>query len=132
MDPLAKLILNGLKCPVCHGQIDLLSSIIMKAFNYGCVYDPWHYHLWFDQYRPVLNIDYEQVIVYEGRHKYRIHQNNNKDTTDIFVYDVDQEGNLVDEAEPPKTFAYDKKLFDFSKTTREKLINRVKTILVFQ
>ena len=137
MDPLVKIILNSLKCPICQSQIDLLDwkdKRQGKHYNFGCVNNWEHYRLFLVHWEPVLRVEYETVVVYEGRHKYEVSQSENN-VTDIFIYNVDPEGRVIEQKDKPgpsSKFSYNKKLFDFSNTNREKVVNRVKTILVFQ
>lgn len=82
-------------------------------------------------------IEYENIIIYEGRRKYDITQFydplNIAGKTEILVFDVDAENRVVDNKDKkPSKFVYDKRLFDLSNTNREKILNRVQTILVFQ
>jgi len=94
-----------------------------------------------DLWYPTVRIEKETVSIYEGRHKYVIMQHNYPNlypVTSINVYDVDAENRVIDKKinQVPKdlqpAFSFDKKLFEFSKTTRDKILNRIKTILVFQ
>lgn len=133
MDPLVKQMLNSLKCPVCKGQVDLMdygNQTRNKKFNYCCVNNWEHYRLFFVHWEPVLRIEYEMVVLYEGRHQYSIWQFENNSTS-IFISEVDAENRVLENVDATQ-FVYNKKLFDFSQTNREKLINRAKTILVFQ
>ena len=134
MDPLAKLMLDSLKCPLCQGRIDMLGggTPLKGTFNYCCVNNWEHYHLWFPHWIPASTIEYEETIIYDKTHKYVVNQQNDVDTTTLIVYEVDAEGNIIGDSYPKDVLPYSKKLFDFSKTTREKMLNRVKTILVFQ
>lgn len=119
---------------MCHGQIDLVDWTVKqpgRKYNFCCVNDWEHYRIFFIHWESVINfIEYETAVVYEGRHKYEITQQNNE--THLLIYKVDAENRVIDENEPNANFVYDKHLFDFSKTNREKIVNRVKTILVFQ
>lgn len=131
MDPIVKQTLNKLKCPICKGQLDLMDWKIKyssKKYNFCCVNNWQHYCLYLIHWDPVIKIEYEKVIVYEGRHKYEIIRGDSY--TDIFSSDVDIENNVLNDS--PRLYSNDKKLFDFSNTNKEKLLNRVKTILVFQ
>lgn len=88
--------------------------------------------MFFVHWEPVLRVEYETVILYEGRWQYRISQFE-ANTTEIYVSRVDAENRVIEDPDrPPKVFKFQQKLFDFSKTNREKIANRVKTILVFQ
>lgn len=141
MDPLAKALLNSLKCPICQGQVDLLDwkdrSDGMK-YNFCCSSNWEHYRLYFVHWELVPRIEYETVIVYEGRYQYRISQfapdkRFPSERTEIHTFEVDKENRIISSKDkkflPPISF--EKKLFNFSQTNREKLMNRVKTIIVF-
>jgi len=76
-------------------------------------------------------VEYETVVVYEGKHQYHLTQYDDN-RTELFVYDVDAENRIIDvKDKKPFLGRYSQKMFDFTNTTKEKIINRVKTILVF-
>jgi len=140
MDKVAKLILNSLRCPVCSGQIDLISytKLARKPSNqnFSCVYDPEHYGVFLVHWEQPVRLELERATVYEGRHQFNVtqyHYFNGQPAhlTSISIREVDPENRIIDNVKP-KEFHYDKHLFDFKKTNREKLVNRIKTILVFQ
>jgi hypothetical protein len=99
----------------------------IKKYNFCCVNNWEHYCLYLVHWEPIIRIEYEKIIVYEGRYKYEIIRDDN--CTKIFSSNVDIENNVLNNA---KLYSSDKKLFDFSNTNKEKLLNRIKTILVFQ
>lgn len=69
--------------------------------------------------------------MYERKHKYEITQYEDN-RTEILVLDVDPENRVIDNKEKvAPLFRFPKHLFDFKNTTKEKVLNRVKTILVF-
>lgn len=84
-------------------------------------------------------VEYETVIFYEGKRKIEIRQDYRQvvsPTSLIYLYEVDAENRVIEKKDEPlklkgPDFSFDKKLFDFSRTNREKVVNRVKTILVF-
>ena len=141
MDKFAKQILNSLRCPICGGQIDMIHSYISKkGNNFSCVYDSMHYALKFAHEIAVPKILHENVMIYNESHLYDIRQTYfighppyciPQNSTSIFIRDVDKEHRIIDDG-VFKTFTYYKSLFVFSKTDREKIIGRIKTILVFQ
>jgi YHS domain-containing protein len=135
VDPIAKAILNSIKCPICQSGIDLLDwkdRSDGKKYNFCCSSNWEHYRNFFVHWEPVFRVEYETVVVYEGKHKYQVTQYEDN-RTEIFIFKVDPEGRVADFGrEPPAKFAYPKHLFDFTRTNRDKLVNRVKTILVFQ
>jgi hypothetical protein len=139
VDPIAKKILNSLKCPICGGQIDLLTykkPISSKGNNFGCVVDQMHYAIFFVHWEAPIRIEKETVMLYEGTKLYEVKQEHYflgrpVPCTDIYIKPVDLENRVLDNIKP-KHFHFNKLLFDFTKTNREKLLNRIKTILVFQ
>jgi hypothetical protein len=135
VDKVAKLILNQIKCPICKSPVDLLDWKVRsetRKYNFCCAADWQHYRFYFIHWEPVYRVEYENLIVFEGNHEYVITQFDNGGT-EILIFEVDAENNIIESKDKkPTKFSYNKKLFDFSQTTREKIINRVKTILVFQ
>jgi hypothetical protein len=140
MDKIAKQILNSLRCPVCGGQIDLISWTKLerkpKDQNFSCVYDPEHYGIWFVHWEQPVRLEMERATVYEGSHQYQVFQQHwingaRATSTKVVISEVDPEHRII-ETKDKKVFQYDKHLFDFTKVSREKLVNRIKTILVFQ
>lgn len=144
MDKAAKLILNSLRCPICKSQIDMLSYTYTKKprpFNYCCASNTEHYGLWFIHWEQPIRIESETAIVYDGCYQYEIKQQHagpgllssapKPDYTEIWVREVDAENRIIDNIKP-KVFSYYKCLFDFANTTRDKIVLRIKTILVFQ
>jgi hypothetical protein len=111
-----------------------------RKYNFCCAADWQHYRLHFIHWDPPIRVEYENVILYvplgndlEQYHRFSITQI--YDTlrltakTDITILLVDPEQHAIEEF--PKV-SYNQKLFDFSQTNREKIANRMKTILVFQ
>jgi hypothetical protein len=134
MDKAVKIILNLLRCPVCQSQIDLIDWATPKAkstsYNFGCAAEYEHYKLWFPHWDS-HQISYDVVKVYEGRYRYTIMQRYPITTTSIECQQVDAEHRILERI-LAKEFKYNKILFDWPKTNREKIVNRVKTILTFQ
>lgn len=80
---------------------------------------------------PPWIIDSERVIFDEGMHQYEIIQTS--DSTCICVYKIDAEGRrIIEDKSADVPFIYKARLFNFSKTTRDKILFRVKTMLIFQ
>lgn len=141
MEQSAKLILNSLKCPLCKSQVDLFDWVHPRiggllGNNFGCVSDPHHYGIYFVHWEDPIRIEKENITLYEGKYQYKVTQNYfiigiPASFTEIDIREVDAENRVIDN-KPIKHFGYNKILFDFSKTNREKILNRVKTILVFQ
>lgn len=135
MDKAAKVILNLLKCPVCGSQIDIIYTR-NKAYNCSCVSNPSEYQIDFDYESIPPHIEKECVVVYEGSHQYEVRQIHSSyapllNKTEITIRDVDPEHRIIHPSKM-KIFMFEKLMFDFSHTNREKLVNRIKTILVFQ
>lgn len=139
MDKPAKLILNSLRCPVCRGQIDLFEwaqPVSKKGHNFGCVYDPLHYGIYFVHWELPIRIEKETATVCDKSHQYEIEQTSYVSGrpfqhTRIRMWDIDPEGRVPNTSQF-KDFAFNKHLFDFTKTSKDKLLSRIKTILVFQ
>lgn len=143
MDPLVKAALNSLKCPLCGGQIDLLDWKFSKRsgpqYNYCCANNWEHYRLFLNSNDKPGLIEYETVLFYEGRYQYEIRQHNGANlfpVTSINLREVDAENRVIEKEltymqRALPTFSFDKKLFDFSQTNREKIVNRAKMIVVF-
>jgi hypothetical protein len=131
MDKATKIILNSLRCPLCASQIDMFQDK-RKVYNYSCSSVPEHYRIQFHSLGFPAGVLLESVTIYEGSHQYEIIQNHFTDIkTDIIMKSVDPEFRIIDKVSP-KIFTYKKVLFDFQNTNKEKILNRVKTILVFQ
>jgi hypothetical protein len=109
------------------------------TYNYCCVADWQHYRLFLNSNDRPGFIEYETVLFYEGRYQYQVSQSNQVNIfpiTSIYLREVDAENRVIDKEENYKKpavpdFSFDKKLFDFSQTNREKILNRVKMIVVF-
>jgi hypothetical protein len=132
MNPDAKKILNSLRCPICGGQLDLLSYTVpqrTKEYNFFCVKDFRHYGIFLVHWDLAAIVTQEGVTIFEGSHQFDIVQKSGH--TKITIRDIDPEERILDNVKP-KVFKYEKELFDFSKTNRDKILNRIKTILMFQ
>ena len=129
MNPVVKKLLNNLKCPVCKSQIDITS----QYNNYGCAIGIDHYRLKLEVDDPVVRIISETVKVYHGQHKYIIiKQYQNGDIqTKISVSKIDLEGRDIFSFKD-KELIINKDYFDFTNFKLDKVINRIKTIFVFQ
>ena len=133
-DPVAKAFLNSLKCPLCQSRIDMLDwkdKSDGRKYNFCCASDWEHYRCFFVHWEPVHRIEYESVIVYQGKFKYVMTQFDDQHT-EIVTHEVDAEHRVVDKRGGPGKISFKLHLFDFAKTNREKVTNRLKTILVFQ
>lgn len=104
--------LNTLRCPVCKSQIDGVAT------PFYCVADRKHYMAYINGDLPYA--PYREIVnLYDGDRRFEIDQYGR---TLITVWD----------AFPKEPFNFDFLVFDFSKTNREKMLHKLKTILVFQ
>lgn len=125
MDPLLKYIVNAMKCPLCGGQIE------GSSHWFYCVLNADHYTVCIPGEEPPWLIISEKVMLNDNARQYEIIQEPN--STAIYIWEIDAEGRrVIEKKTPPTPFVYQKKLFNFSQTNREKIVNKVKTILVFQ
>lgn len=132
MNPIAKQILNNLKCPLCSAQLDLRGYNLAgqkKQFNFFCVADYRHYGIFFNHWDNPPTIIEEAAGIYDNNKYYWVYQSENY--TQISVRDTDAEGRIIDNV-PVLDFSSKKKLFDFHTANKDKILNRIKTILVFQ
>ena len=129
---IAKAYLNTLKCPVCKSRLDLYEvKDTSRKYNFCCSSNWEHYRIFFIHWEVALRVEYETVVLYEGRHQYHLTQYDDN-RTELFIYDVDAENRVLSlKDKKPFVARYPKKLFDFQTTNKEKLVNRIKTILVF-
>ena len=137
MDKITKTILNSLKCPICKSQIDLYDynqkSSKSTSYNFCCATSYDHYRIWFPHWDFPPKIHYDVVEVYDGRYKFQIDQRYLINRTRIDIWEVDAEHHLINEKSKTfTTFTYQKIFFDYPTTNREKIANRIKTILTFQ
>lgn len=112
-----------MRCPVCGGQIDGVS-------RFHCASNMDHYSIKFQSDTWPIKILSEKVIVNDNHRQYEVIQNENY--TAIYVWDLDGDSNrIIKKGYTPTPLTFDKQLFQFSKINREKLLTRIKTILVF-
>ena len=129
MDKQIKALLNSLRCPVCGAQIDIAGMGISRAYNYCCAAYPPEYMLWVDDLLSVPKIRYDKVVIYDGSKKYITDQGYVANETVFDIWNVDAEGNVKDYNY--KTVKLDYILFDYQKTDREKIVRRLKMVMVF-
>lgn len=125
MDSARKDALNRMKCPICGGQIEGVTQ-------FHCVLSKTHYKFVIVEDIFPISITHEYVSVNDGRKQYYIIQTPNE--TEIYVHQLDGNYEIIspDKTKPaPKSFKFDQKIFSFSETNREKLLNRIRTIIVF-
>jgi YHS domain-containing protein len=100
---IAKIVLDSLKCPVCQSRIDLLDWKDRSdgmTYNFCCSSNWEHYRIYFVHWELVPRIEYETVIVYEGKHQYRISQFSAdrrfpSDRTEINIFELDKENRII-------------------------------------
>jgi hypothetical protein len=134
VNPLARQLLNTLKCPLCGGLIDILEwkQALANAvkFNFCCVNDWEHYHLFLQYWDNPIEIQYERVCIYDGACQFDVLQTNATNQTDIHFYTIDPEKRILAKSHEP--LIYSLKLFDFQHTNQEIILNKIRTILTFQ
>jgi hypothetical protein len=139
MDKHLKTYLNSIKCPVCGAQVDMMdwaNPVSKRGCNFFCVTTPAHYGIYYVHWEQPYRLEKELAIVADKKHEFEIEQTHHISVnpvthTDIKIYDIDGEGRII-EGHKAKRFFYQKHLFDFQSCTKEKFLNRIKTILVFQ
>lgn len=117
-------------------MFDWANPVSKKGNNFGCVADPSHYGLFFVHWEQPYRIEQEVATVNVDDYQYEVIQyswmmGKPNILTSIYIHPIDPEQRRVDGA-ASKCINFQKHLFDFKSTTKEKLINRIKTILVFQ
>lgn len=137
-----KAMLATLKCPVCQSKIELAPiSSKRGGNNFSCVADNKHYGLFIVHWELPVRIESETVRVYDDKYLYEIdqfhtltipnHKATKSNETILFIREVDKERNIVKNGKIEQ-LQFPQILFDFKNTTEQKILNRVKTILVFQ
>lgn len=121
------IALRYLRCPVCRGQVEGIVSL-------HCVYDKNHYVASSTPEEEPFRINSEDVEFIDKSKLFFISQRYwtghvPVTQTSIVVQSVDAENRVIGEI--GKLF-FNKILFDFQKTNKEKMLNRMRTILVFQ
>jgi hypothetical protein len=110
---------------VCGGQIEGVSK-------FHCAFSKSHYNIVIDDDVIPFTIIREYVRLNDGKKQYYIIQSANE--TEIYVFQLNGDYEVIppDKTKPaPKTIKFDQKIFNFLQTNREKLLTRIKTILVF-
>lgn len=123
------IALRALKCPVCKGQIEGIVSL-------HCVYNRNHYAASTTPEYESFRLNSEDIEFIDKSFLFFISQrywtgNDPVTQTSLVVLRVDAENRVTGDQIGKKLF-FDKILFDFQKTNKEKLLHRIKTILVFQ
>jgi len=138
LNPEIKKILNSLKCPVCNCQIDMTndSQYLYKCSQYCCVSNSKHYTIYIISYDDKAFIELETVIIYDGNFQYEIRKRyiqdlNSSINTTLYIRKVDDENRILDNFKM-KVIALNGSHFEFNKTNSIKMLNRIKTLLLFQ
>lgn len=137
MDKQKKLLLNSLSCPVCKSQIDYNSN----NTGYTCVYNNNHYALSIIHVNGLYEIADEYVNVYNKKNDYQISQtyyydarSNNlikKSFTIISIREIDAECRVIYSNYLNK-LKYDQAIFDFRKSNKDDILNKIETLITFQ
>jgi len=126
-----KTYFNTLRCPLCNGQLDSISKL--ETVKLYCVSN-------FEEYICILNTTiypptfwWEEVSIYHGNNKYWIGQEyKNLDMKcSIQIRSIDKEGRVI-EGSKIKSMVFKFKLFDFQSLDKNRILSKLKTILVFQ
>lgn len=130
-----KVFLNTLRCPVCGGLIDMFEGrAVRRRFNYACAADYKHYGIYVNVELSPPFIEEEVLEISDKNHMYMIIQFHdqflNKHMCNIDSFDINGDGNIVGSSKGH--FSFHKTLFDFKNSNKVKLLNKIKTILVFQ
>jgi hypothetical protein len=126
--------LNTLKCPICKGQVDIYTNR-STIYNYSCVYNYLHYRLCIAELNNFLIIERAKTTIYDNFKKIDVENIYNMLGvflyTEIFIYPTDAEQRVIQNG---KDFHINltNQLFDFSKDSKDKILNRVKMFLTFQ
>jgi len=134
-----KVYLNSIKCPICGAQVDMMewaNPVSKRGCNFFCVANPVHYGIYYIHWERPYRLEKELAIVSDKTHQYEVEQThyigiNPVKHTQIRIYNIDGEGRVI-EGHKSKQFFYQKHLFDYQSANKEKFLNRIKTILVFQ
>lgn len=136
MDKQKKLLLNSLSCPVCKSQIDYNSN----NTGYTCVYNNNHYALSIINVNGSYEILNEYVNVHDKKNNYNIIQiyydvkpNNliKKNFTLISIREIDAEYRIIYNNNLNK-LKYDQTIFDFRKSNKDDILNKIETLITFQ
>jgi len=132
MDPVAKKLLNSLRCPICQSPIDTASGYFIN-YNYGCASNIDHYAIHLILWDPIIKIDRERVNFYDENRKYSIIKSyiDSDVVTEMEVYETDLEHRTIFSFKEKK-LVMNMDLFDFTNFNKDKAINRIRTIFVFQ
>lgn len=117
-----KIILDKWKCPVCNSALKQVNrAIFYCAIN----------HL--DFAVELLQDNCKELVVIRNQgYQYNIiqrHSEKYKNMTDIYVHHLDSENRIYGKSSHWK---FDEIIFNFQCTDKEKILNRIKTIMVFQ
>ena len=126
--------LDTLRCPVCQGQIDQLSSKLkLRGFNYACGNNNDHYML-----LVTLDsiIDRDVLRIHGDLHRYEIFKSytyiNGQEEciTFLSIFKTDAEGRVID-AVRSEILTFESDIIPFKGQSVEQILNRIKTVLLF-
>lgn len=139
MDPVIKQFLNSLRCPVCKGQIDLIDSKNLKqqfkVYNYGCAQNYDHYVInYFNAHG--YRLEKEMLHIHDASHRYEVRKSYTVPGSKLIevilsVFKTDAEGRVKDDVHL-KSLSFKTDVIPFNGQGSEKMLNRIKTILLFQ
>lgn len=127
-----KSILNKLQCPLCKGQIDGVYKSFTKVQKFWCANVKNHYEITFVEdliKTELINLyNYQELLNYEI---VRDCDNNNTVSFTIRMRQIDAEGRIIFSFED-KVFTTSIDIFDFKNFNKDKALNKIKTVMLFQ
>lgn len=135
MTYLLKKLLNSLKCPICNTSVDIINYNIRtrQDYNYGCAANNDHYLILIkNNDLDIPCVLTETINVYDVSHKYQLTKRyqNLSVKTEILIFNIDAERRVIFNFKN-NILTFDKELFNFSKFNMGKIIDKIKTILMF-
>lgn len=130
-----KQYLNSVRCPMCNCGLD--GSPWQKTGSWiYCVYDPNHYRQFVDvdEVLDLLSIRFEGIIIKTTIKKYSItksYHNGAIKFTTIAVNIIDGNGDII-EGSDKKESVVEGDVINLTPFNKEKVIERIKTVLLFQ
>ncbi len=126
---------NTFRCPLCPCQLDGLEKF-NGVITLRCSWNPGHFRVSFngsDVHNIFLIQDNLIYIDMKHKKKYvidRLFESNKVRATYLYIYDVDGNGDRI-EARLPKTLSLPGNVFNYTDLDEKKLLNAIKTVLVF-
>ena len=131
MDQIITSVINKIRCPICQFQIkDGTPDVMESRFNFCCENYSYHYRLWI----PFNGIDSPKIqydnlfICDEQKYQFIIDQRYLANITTIkmysmYTYHLDR---------IYAKFKYNQIMFDYSNLNYNKILNKIKMILLYQ